>query len=116
MAIFKKKQNEEVATQKAPPQTPQNNAEPPVSNEEQLMRRQSAPRPTVVDEAMRLQQMQQAKMMQGQGMDASGALDGFKALKQVIGKEQIQKANLTLQKYKEGKANLEKRIVENEQW
>ena len=85
-------------------------------DEEQLMRRQSAPQPTAQDEAMRLQRMQQAKMMQGQGMDASGAMDGFKALAQVIGKEQIQKANLTLQKYKEGKANLEKRIVDNEQW
>jgi hypothetical protein len=116
MAINNKKQNEEVAKQKAPPQTPQNNTEPPVSNEEQLMRRQSAPRPTAQDEAMRIHQMQQEKMMLGQGMDASGVLDGFKALKQVIGKEQIQKANLTLQKYKEGKANLEKRIVENEQW
>ena len=37
-------------------------------------------------------------------------------LQVTIGKEQIQKANLTLKKYKEGKANLEKRIVENEQW
>lgn len=33
-----------------------------------------------------------------------------------IGKEQIEKASLTLRKYKEGKANLETRIVENEQW
>ena len=54
--------------------------------------------------------------MSGQGVNATGAMDGFKALSQVIGREQIQKANLTLQKYKEGKANLEKRIVDNEQW
>ena len=59
---------------------------------------------------------QQEQMMQGQGMNAMGAMDGFKALAQVIGREQVQKANLTLQKYKEGKANLEKRIVDNEQW
>ena len=59
---------------------------------------------------------QQMKMMQGQGMDASGAMDGFKALKQVIGKEQVQAAQLTLNRYKEGKANLERRIVDNEQW
>lgn len=45
-----------------------------------------------------------------------GVLDGFKALTQVIGRKQIQEANTTLQKYKEGKANLERRIVENEQW
>jgi hypothetical protein len=84
--------------------------------EDQMMRRQSAPRPTVESEAQRLYQMQQAQMMQGQGMDASGAIDGFKALAQVIGREQVQKANLTLQKYKEGKANLERKIVDNEQW
>ena len=116
MPIDKKKQTEEEAMQKAPPQTSQEATGQPVSNEEQLMRRQSAPRPTAQDEAMRLHQMQQQKMMMGQGMNASGAMDGFKALAQVIGREQIQKANLTLQKYKEGKANLEKRIVDNEQW
>ena len=35
---------------------------------------------------------------------------------QVIGKEQILAAQQTLQRYKEGKYNLERRIVENEQW
>ena len=116
MAIDKNKPNEEQKKQNAPPQTAQNGSEPPVSNEEQLMRRQSAPTPTIESEAQKLYQMQQQKMMMGQGMNANGALDGFKALAQVIGKEQIQKANLTLQKYKEGKANLERRIVDNEQW
>ena len=79
------------------------------SNEEQMARRQSAPRPTPESEFQKMQmaQPQQAPM---------GAMDGFKALAQVIGREQIQAAQLTLQKYKEGKANLEKRIVENEQW
>lgn len=33
-----------------------------------------------------------------------------------IGREEILAANLTLQKYREGKANLEQRIIENEQW
>ena len=113
MAVDKNKQNEE---QNKPPQTSQNGSEPPVSNEEQLLRRQSAPHPTIESEAQKYYQAQQQRMMQGQGMDASGALNGFKALAQVIGEEQIQKANLTLQKYKEGKANLERRIVENEQW
>jgi hypothetical protein len=110
------KQYEEEKREKAPPQTPQNNTGQPVSNEGQLMRRQSAPHPTIESEAQKIYQAQQSKMMMGQGMNASGALDGFKALAQVIGKEQVQKANLTLQKYKEGKANLEKRIVDNEQW
>ena len=86
------------------------------SPEEQMMRRQSAPRPTAESEAQRLYQAQQMQMMMGQGMNGFGVMDGFKALAQVIGKKQIQEANLTLQKYKEGKANLEKRIVDNEQW
>ena len=115
MPIDKNKHEEEVK-RNAPPTTADNGATPPISPEESLMRRQSAPRPTAQDEAMKLYRMQQAKMMAGQGMDASGAMDGFKALAQVIGREQIQKANHTLQKYKEGKANLERRIVENEQW
>ena len=75
--------------------------------EEQMMRRQSAPQPTAQDEAQKLyQQMAQT----------SGSMDGFKALAQVIGKEQVQKARLTLQKYKEGKANLEQKIIQSEQW
>ena len=81
---------------------------PPV--EEQMARRQSAPRPTPQSEyaKMQAQQMPQQAPM--------GVMDGFKALAQVIGREQVQAAQLTLQKYKEGKANLERRIVENEQW
>lgn len=80
------------------------------TNDEQMQRRQSAERPTVEDEASRilLQQRQQTA--------SNGAVDGFRALEQPIGKEAIQKATQTLQKYKEGKANLEKRIVDNEQW
>ena len=71
-------------------------------------KRQSAPRPTPQSEFQKMQMAQPQAPM--------GAMDGFKALAQVIGREQIQAAQLTLQKYKEGKANLEKRIVENEQW
>ena len=80
---------------------------PPV--EEQMARRQSAPRPTPQSEFQKMltAQPQQAPM---------GVMDGFKALAQVIGREQVQAAQQTLQKYKEGKANLERRIVENEQW
>ena len=77
--------------------------------EEQMARRQSAPQPTAQDEAMRLYQAQVAT-------NQNGAMDGFKALAQVIGREQVQKARLTLQKYKEGKANLEQKIIESEQW
>ena len=106
----KKKPNRE---QEAPSQAPQNATG---SNEEQMMRRQSAPRPTAQGEAQKLYQMQQQRMMQGQGMNAMGAVNGFRVLERPIGKEAVQKAMLTLNKYKEGKANLEKRIVDNEQW
>ena len=49
-------------------------------------------------------------------VNIDGVMDGFSALAQRIGREQVQEANKTLMKYKEGKANLEKRIVDNEQW
>ena len=74
--------------------------------EEQMLRRQSAPRPTPQGEAEKI------LAMQPQG----GAVSGFSVLSEVIGKEEIQKAQQTLQRYKEGKANLERRIVDNEQW
>ena len=111
MALFnRKKQNDKDA---------QNNdaigTQP--TNEEQMMRRQSAPQPTAEDEAMRmLQQRQQDMMMQGQGFGKNGAVDGFRALEQPIGREAVHKATQILQKYKEGKANLEQRIIDNEQW
>ena len=82
--------------------------------EEQMARRQSAPRPTPQSELQKATQM--AAAQQVAQITAPGAIDGFKALAQVIGREQIQAAQQTLQKYKEGKANLELRIVENEQW
>ena len=43
-------------------------------------------------------------------------INGHKPPAQIIGREQVIAAQMTLQKYKEGKANLEQRIVENEQW
>ena len=84
-----------------------------ISPEEKMARRQSGPRPTPQMELQKMQMAQQQNMAQ---QTPVGAMDGFKALAQVIGREQIQAAQLTLQKYKEGKANLETRIVENEQW
>lgn len=78
--------------------------------EEQMMRRQSAPRPTVEEAARNI-------MAQRASMGGGGAVkNGFDVLEQKIGREQVQKAYQTLMKYKEGKANLEQRIVENEQW
>ncbi len=51
-----------------------------------------------------------------QGVDENGSMDGFKALGNVITKEQLKKAVETLKKYKDGKTNLETKIIENEQW
>ena len=101
------KQNKEPVQQAQKPQQQAQKPQAQIPIEEQMMRRQSAPRPTAQDELMKMQQSQMAP---------TGAMDGFKALSQVIGKEQVQKARLTLQKYKEGKANLEQKIIESEQW
>jgi hypothetical protein len=43
-------------------------------------------------------------------------MDGVMALEAPIGKEQVQKAITTLNKYKEGKTHLEQKIIDNEQW
>lgn len=74
--------------------------------EEQMVRRQSAPRPTPQSEVQKMNIPAQQ----------NDAVDGFKALAQPISKEQVHAAQLTLNRYKEGKANLERRIIENEQW
>lgn len=76
-------------------------------DDEQLVRRQSAPRPDAQEEAAKVA---------AQMPTPDGVINGFDALEQRIGKEQVQAAQQTLNKYKEGKANLEKRIVDNEQW
>ena len=90
-------------------QMPEEKTQAVIPMEEQMARRQSAPSPTPQSE---MQKMQMAQAQQA----PAGAMDGFKALAQVIGREQVQAAQQTLQKYKEGKSNLERRIVENEQW
>ena len=78
------------------------------TQEEEIARRQSAPQPTM-DDAL--------QGMLGGGMPMNtAAMDGFRALAAPIGKEAVQKATQILQKYKEGKANLENRIIQNEQW
>lgn len=46
----------------------------------------------------------------------ANVINGFDAIKEKIGVKEIQKAYQTLLKYKEGKSNLEQRIVDNEQW
>ena len=82
-----------------------------------MLRRQSSPRPTAEGELQKMiAQKQKEEMLRGQGIGDNGAVDGFRALEQPIGKEAVQKATQILKKYKEGKANLERRIIDNEQW
>lgn len=83
--------------------------EEPVANP--LPQRQSAPQPTDMDE---LGRMQAAAMQQaGPAEPSRGYID---VLKVVIGKEKVQEARQTLMRYKEGKANLEQKVIEAEQW
>ena len=100
------KKPEKQVKQNKYPEKQQPNAQPAAAQPQpmaQMARRQSAPQPTARDELMKM-------------APANGAMDGFKALAQVIGREQVQEARHTLQKYKEGKANLEQKIIESEQW
>ena len=107
---MEKDKKKKATTEPIETQQENNQVEPQMTpNDEQMLRRQSAPRPTAEDEAKKILSLQN-------GANGGGAINGFKALAQVIGKEQVQKASQTLQKYKEGKANLERRIIDNEQW
>ena len=85
----------------------------PQTLDEMQMHRQSAPRPEAQDEAQRMMAMQQGSLP---SPAVGGVQDGFGVLAARIGVEQIREANNTLQKYKQGKANLEQRIIDNEQW
>ena len=98
------------------PEKPKAQSQAEIPMEEQMMRRQSAPRPTAQSEAERLLSAQESNGTAYGKQAADGAMDGFRALAQVIGKEQVQKARQTLMRYKEGKHNLEQKIIEAEQW
>lgn len=78
-------------------------------NEEQMMRRQSAPRPT--DEEGMTDIINNATQKA-----PDGSKNGLKVLGSKVTSETVKKAYQTLTKYKEGKKNLEDRIVENEKW
>ena len=81
-----------------PPQTQQTQQQP---------QRQSAPRPTVAEAFTRMFQPQ-GKLQELIGIGNPGH--------KVIGKEQLRKAQQILQEYKEGKTNLEQRVIQNEEW
>lgn len=120
MALFNRRKKEDEEKTKA--STAANNteqteqsSEETATGENQMAKRQSASRPTAVQTLLNMLRNGQG-VASGQGVDSSGAIDGFRALEQPIGEEAVRKANQTLRKYKEGKANLEQRIIDNEQW
>lgn len=82
-----------------------------ISLDEQLMRRQSAPRPTAQDEVNEILQQRQAEIMKQQDVSSAPAV-----IKAVVNKDRVDKFNSTLDKYKNGKKNLEEKIIANEQW
>ncbi len=98
------------------------------TNEEQMARRQSAPRPEMGmggdlygGNPFDLGGMAGpaggfGAIPPGGSPLPAGAVSGFDVIDQRIKKEDIQKAGQILLKYKQGKANLERRVVENEQW
>ncbi|MBR2474834.1 MAG: hypothetical protein IKB51_07410 [Clostridia bacterium] len=53
---------------------------------------------------------------QGKVFNPNRSISALGMLKKTIGRDEIHTASQTLQKYKQGKANLEQRIIENEQW
>ena len=99
-------------------------------------------KPTEEEMAATMQRMQQRNMQQAQldaeAMQAQAELDEVKRAMterekldahnaehtqygaeesiQIIGRDEVYKADEILRKYKQGKANLEKKIVSNEQW
>lgn len=78
------------------------------------------------NEKRRLPMMAPPQMIPGQGIPqeaqsplpaaASVSQTFGNALAQPIGREQVQEAFLTLNRYRQAKANLEQRIIQNEQW
>ena len=100
---------------KLPAQEQQTQSQPS-SPEEQMARRQSAPRPGAAEEMNALVQLQMAQQPQMTTGAPQGGVPGIQVMAQVIGKKEVQEARQILQKYKEGKANLEQKIIESEQW
>lgn len=106
-------EREEPRSSRQQEQTPSEPAAEPQDGREGVLperqRRQSAPRPTAEEAAMRMREQSGA---QPGGM----AQPAMQPMMQPIGREQVREAVQTLNRYKQGKANLETRIVENEEW
>ena len=87
-----------------------------MTNEEQMMVRQSAPHPTIEEYANNLA-LQDELLATEQSLSApDGSKNGFDVVNARVNTETIRKATETLKKYKSNKANLEKKVIENEQW
>lgn len=60
--------------------------------------------------------MDERLMQHQEAPEQQHAVDGFRALEHQIGEEQVRRASQILRDYKQGKANLERRIIDNAQW
>lgn len=60
--------------------------------------------------------MDERLMQHQEAPEQQPATDGFRALEHQIGEEQVRRASQILRDYKQGKANLERRIIDNAQW
>lgn len=60
--------------------------------------------------------MDERLMQHQEALEQQPAVDGFRALEHQIGEEQVRRASQILRDYKQGKANLERRIIDNAQW
>lgn len=85
------------------------NKKPKEQKTEELVRRQSSKRPTFQDAIAEMTSQQKTKT-------DNGIVNGFDAVDQIITDKSVAEAEKILQKYREGKSNLENRIIENEQW
>ena len=87
------------------------------SEEEQIRNRQSAPKPTLEDGAIAAtNEIQTRRAVPMGNLTFRDVRGGNPALDAPVNKEVLLKARQTLLKYQQGKANLDKNIVENEKW
>lgn len=74
----------------------------------------------IFDRLKRANQIADDRMVKAESINNPSERGKEKTVAQVltspIGKEAVLKASQTLQKYKQGKANLEKKIIDNEEW
>lgn len=84
------------------------------AQDRQMLRHQSAPMPTVQDEARRMQEQQIPRQIPQHG--AQGVIPEGMPLQRKIGQKEVQEATQILMKYQQGKKSLENRVRDNEKW